>query len=166
MQHACSSLDLSNASSTNDISSDLDETLSRSSRPCASTANSSSTRSSRKRSLPESSAVPQSEKRRHSSGGADESRSFKFPVFSPDIQKCIDKDAFYTPTQTQRLIKESCLALRGYCWEDGSTVSNDEKRALAKKLYDLAPNTLGDPTSAKKSPEVSVAIIILQSFLL
>ena len=44
------------------------------------------------------------------------------------------------------------------------------KRELwQKKLYDLAPNTLGDPTSAKKSPEVSVAIIIdsvLQSFLL
>ena len=123
-------------------------------RLCPSTTNSSSG-SSRKRSL-ESSDFHQSEKRRHSSGSTDESTSFKLPVFSPDIQKCIDKDAFYTPTQTQSLIKESCLALRGYCWEDGSTVSNEEKRALAKKLYDLAPNTLGDSTSAKKSPQVSI----------
>lgn len=53
VQHARSSLDLSN-----DLLSDLDKTLSRSSRLCASTTNSSSTRSSRKRSLPESSAVP------------------------------------------------------------------------------------------------------------
>ena len=156
MQRARSSLDLSNAGSTNDLLSDLDETLSRSSRLCGSVTNSSSTESSRKRSQTESSVVPQSEKRRHSSGSTDECRSFKLPVFSPDIQKCINKDAFYTPTQTQRLIKESCLALHGHCWENGNTVSNDDKRALAKKLYDLAPNTLGDPISAKKSPEVRV----------
>ena len=80
VQHARSSPDLSNASS--DILSDLDETLSRSSRLCPSTTNSSSG-SSRKRSL-ESSAVPQSEKRRHSSGSTDECKSFKLPVFSPD----------------------------------------------------------------------------------
>ncbi len=39
---------------------------------------------------------------------------FKLPIFSPDIRKCIEKDAFYTNTQRNRLIKVACLALRGY----------------------------------------------------
>lgn len=80
---------------------------------------------------------------------------FKLPVFSPDIKKCISKDGFYTSTQRNRLIKEACLALRGFCWEQGQEISNVEKRNLAKLLYQLAPRSLGDPGNVSK-PEVRI----------
>lgn len=60
------------------------------------------------------------------------SSSFKLPVFSPDIKQCIAKDA---STQRNRLIKESCIALRGHCREEEIPISNEDKRALAKMLY-------------------------------
>ena len=70
-------------------------------------------------------------------------------------QQCINKDGFYTSTQRNRLIKEACTALCGYCWEQGEPVSNTRKRVLAKMLYDLAPKSLGDPgTAHKKRPGV------------
>ena len=96
--------------------------------------------------------------RSSNSAGDSKCTSFKLPVFSPDVQKCISNDAFYTPTQSNRLIKQSCVALRGYCWERGNPVSNSDKETLAKKLYELAPKTLGNPGSAKKSPYVSMYI--------
>ena len=175
VQRARSSLDSSDTShiNTNEILSDLDETLSRSSKLCASITSSESSRkksresssspeseASRKRSSLESTDDPQPKKKRHSdesSSGVEECSAFKLPVFSPDIRNCISKDAFYLPKQTQRLIKESCVALRGYCWEHGNTVTNSDKKALAKKLYELAPKTLGEPvTSSNKSPDVSI----------
>ena len=78
---------------------------------------------------------------------------FTLPTFSPDVTRCIQKDTFYTSTQRNRLIKEACTALRGYCWENDKKVSNFEKRSLAKMLYALAPKSLGDSTSNPK-PEV------------
>ena len=67
---------------------------------------------------------------------------FKLPVFSPDIRQCIQKDAFYTSSQRNHLIKESCMALRGYCWEREIEVSNVEKRRLAMLILKLAPKSL------------------------
>ena len=175
VQRARSSLDSSDTShiNTNKMLSDLDETLSRSSKLCASITSSESSckksresssspesEASRKRSSLESTDDPQPKKNRYSdesSSGVEECSAFKLPVFSPDIRNCISKDAFYLPKQTQRLIKESCVALRGYCWEQGNTVTNSDKKALAKKLYELAPKTLGEPvTSSNKSPDVSI----------
>ncbi len=80
--------------------------------------------------------------------------NFKLPVFSPEIKRCIQKDAFYTSAQRNRLIKEACLALRGYYWEKEQAVSNEEKRNLAKTLLELAPKSLGDSCSTS-SLEVS-----------
>ena len=180
VQRARSSLDSSDAShiDTNDLLNDLDETLSRSSKICASITSSDCSRkqssshsshthsspeseSSRKRSSVESNDDHQPKKKRHSdesSSGVEECNDFKLPVFSPDIRNCISKDAFYLPKQTQRLIKESCVALRGYCWERGNTVTNSNKKALAKKLYELAPKTLGEPVTSNKSPDVRILI--------
>ena len=94
-------------------------------------------------------------KKRCSESVGNETAPFKLPIFSPDIQQCISKDGFYTSTQRNRLIKEACTALRGYCWEQGEPVSNTRKRVLAKMLYDLAPKSLGDPgTAHKKRPGV------------
>lgn len=86
---------------------------------------------------------------------------FKLPVYSPDIQNCIKRDAFYTLTQRNRLIRESCVALRGYCWKNGDTVSNERKRSLAKMLQDLAPKSLSDNKGdKKKGPEVSEVTVL------
>ena len=82
------------------------------------------------------------------------SSDFKLPIFSPDLKQCILKDTFYTPSQRNRLIKEGCMALRGYCWEREQPVSNLDKRSLAKSLFELAPKSLGDSGSIS-SPEVS-----------
>lgn len=72
---------------------------------------------------------------------------FKLPVFSPEVRQCITKDSFYTSTQRNRLIKEACLALRGYLWEKNQTITNEVKRGLARSLYQLAPMSLGDGES-------------------
>ena len=155
VQPAHSSFDSSDTShiNINEMLGDLDETLSRSSKLRASIISSESSHkksrgsssspgseASRKRSSMESTDDPQQKKKRHSdksSSAVEECSAFKLPVFSPDIQNCISKDAFYLPKQTQRLIKESCVALRGYCWEHGNTLTNSDKKALAKKLYEL-----------------------------
>lgn len=88
----------------------------------------------------------------------DKSRmEFKLPIFSPDIEKCIRKDAFYTSAQRNKLIREACRALQGYCREQDRPVSNDDKRLLAHLLYERAPKSLGDlkPTPGKE-PEVKM----------
>ena len=91
-----------------------------------------------------------------SSGRGSNESSFKLPIFSPDLKQCIRKDEFYTASQRNKLIKEACMALRGYCWERENTVSNADKRCLARKLLELAPRSLGDPGSGYRSaPEVS-----------
>lgn len=77
---------------------------------------------------------------------------FKLPVFSPTIRQCIKKDAFYTSTQRNCLIKEACTSLRSYCWEKEESVTNLDKRELARSLCELAPKSLGDSENCK--PEV------------
>ena len=124
---------------------------SRVSTPCSSHSSSSE---SRKR------ATPSRIMREGSSGESQCSNSnvvsdhFRLPVFSPDIKRCVQKDAFYTSAQRNRLIKESCLALRGYCWERDKSVTNEDKRSLAKSLMELSPKSLGD-MGTTSSPEVS-----------
>ena len=76
--------------------------------------------------------------------------SFKLPVFSPDIEKCIQKDAFYTSAQRNKLIREACMALRAHCRGGGSPVMNEAKKKLAKQLYDLVSKSLEDPKSTAK----------------
>ena len=83
---------------------------------------------------------------------------FKLPHFPPEIKLCIKTDSFYTTSQRNKLIKEGCLALRGYCWNEEREVSNIDKRKLAKTLCELAPKSLSDPTNETR-PEVSVVIL-------
>ena len=114
-------------------------------------------------STPCSSHSSSSRKRRHPEMtkclGETSDDSFKLPVFSPDLKKCIQNDAFYTSTQRNRLIKEACMALRGYCWERDCSVSTTDKRSLAKSLLELAPKSLGDYGNGNKSsPEVCYRI--------
>lgn len=80
-------------------------------------------------------------------------RPFKLPHFSPDLKICIEKDSFYTSMQRNKLIKEGCIALRGYCWEQERAITNEDKRKLANMLYELSPISLGDGETASK-PEV------------
>lgn len=98
------------------------------------------------------------------SSSESESCKFKLPVFSPDVKKCILKDAFYTSTQRNRLIKEACTALRGHCWEKEQPITSFEKKDLAKSLYELAPKSLGDPGNRSK-PEVSIHVHYSQCHL-
>ena len=80
--------------------------------------------------------------------------SFKLPVFSPDIEKCIKKDAFYTSAQINKLIREACMALRGHCRGEGIPVTNEVKKSLAKLLYEKTPKSLGDAKDTGKGPQV------------
>ena len=129
----------------------MEETLSRSSHCFTSSSNSTAFSSSRKRKTTDYDCGVQSKKKHPSNSSEDD---FKLPVFSPDVQQSINNDAFYTTTQRNRLIKESCVALRGYCWQKGNPISNNNKRELAKTLCGLAPKSLGDPESGKSTPEV------------
>lgn len=85
-------------------------------------------------------------------------KQFQLPVFSPGVTRCIRKDEFYTSTQRNRLIKEACNHLRGFCWEQGLPISNAAKRDLAKSLHGLAPKSLGDPGKGTNH-EVSFACV-------
>ena len=59
---------------------------------------------------------------------SDESKvKFKLPAFSPDIETCIRKDAFYTFQQQNKLIPEACRALQGHCREQDQATTNDDK---------------------------------------
>ena len=80
-------------------------------------------------------------------------KEFQLPTFSPDLKQCIRKDAFYTSTQRNRLIKESCVAIRGHFWEQNKDITNSAKTNLAKMLYNLAPKSLGD-TGMDSAPHV------------
>lgn len=91
--------------------------------------------SSRKRTL--RSQLPAS-KRTHTD-------EYRLPHFPPDIKRCIKNDAFYSVAQRNKLIKEGCRALRGHCWGDDRTVTNEEKKKLSRMLFELAPKSLGDP---------------------
>ena len=71
--------------------------------------------------------------------------TFALPLFSLDIERCIKKDAFYTGPQRNKLIREACTALYGYCRQQSRPVTVDDKKDLALRLYKLAPKSLGDP---------------------
>ena len=105
-------------------------------------------------------------KRNESSKELSPTEEFKLPVFSPDTRQCIQKDAFYTSSQRNHLIKESCMALCGYCWEREIEVSNVEKRRLAMLILKLAPKSLGD--IGNSSPKVCVICVlcVIYSFCL
>ena len=81
---------------------------------------------------------------------------FTLPFFSPAVQQCIKRDAFYTITQRNRLVKEACSALRGFCYERGEAVTTEKRWDLATMLLKLAPKSLKDPEKEgrRASPEV------------
>ena len=82
-----------------DEMSDLDDTHSFSSYPSrVSTPCSSHSSSNESRKRATSARATRAE--------SSESTNFKLPIFSPDIKQCIQKDAFYTSAQRNRLIKE------------------------------------------------------------
>ena len=78
---------------------------------------------------------------------------FTLPFFSPAVQQCIKRDAI---TQHNRLVKEACSALRGFCYERGEAVTTEKRRDLATMLLKLAPKSLKDPEKEgrRASPEV------------
>ena len=79
---------------------------------------------------------------------------FSLPRFTPDVQRCIDKDAFYTHQLRNKLIRQACTALEGFHAEHGQPIQAEDKRKLAKLLILLAPKSLGDPKTVSKNPEV------------
>ena len=81
-----------------------------------------STNSGQKRSLScESSSQP---KRRKTTTAR--ATTFALPLFSLDIERCIKKDAFYTGPQRNKLIREACTALYGYCRQQSRPVTVDD----------------------------------------
>ena len=88
---------------------------------------------------------------------------FKLPLFSLDVDNAIKKDQFYTSAKRNKLIREACRALKGYCRSLGKSASVKEKRNLGKTLYSLAPKSLGDPKDigVDGCPEVRTYIIYI-----
>ena len=110
-----------------------------------STSSTSRTKRSRSTSSITSTGPPQKQTRN--------ALDFKLPKYSPDIEKCVRNDSFYTSAQRNKIIRESCTALYGYCRENERPVTLGDKRMLAKLIYDCAPNSLGD-SSNPEEPEV------------
>ena len=113
-------------------------------------------RTSSKRSTSESSCHSQAKRQAPSSNIMD---TFTLPKFSPDIARAIKDDAFHTAALRNKLIRESCRALKGHCQLHRSQKppTGNEKRNLGKVLLNLAPKSLGDPQGLEVAgtPEVS-----------
>ena len=73
------------------------------------------------------------------------SDSFVLPKFSPDIARAASKDEFFSAALQNKLIRESCRALKGHCQLQERSPTTTEKRNLGKMLYNLSPKSLGDP---------------------
>jgi len=71
------------------------------------------------------------------------SENFSLPMFSEDVQRCMDQDAVLTTQQRNKIIRESCRALQGYCRQQCLPVSSHFKRYSAKLLSQQCPNSLG-----------------------
>ena len=85
--------------------------------------------------------------------------SFSLPKFSPDVSRAAKDDTFHTAVLRNKLIRESCRALKGH-WQlhrPKKPPTSSEKRELGKLLYKLAPKSLGDPEALAVAgvPEVS-----------
>ena len=74
---------------------------------------------------------------------------FSLPMFSEDVQRCIDQDAVLTTQQRNKIIRECCRALQGHCRQHGQPVSSDLKRFSAKLLSQQCPNSLGKEVYVK-----------------
>ena len=72
---------------------------------------------------------------------------FDFTEFSPDIKDAIKRDAFLTAAKRNKLIREACRSFKGHCRQGGMAITQEGKKELSKKLYSLAPKSLGDPPS-------------------
>ena len=77
---------------------------------------------------------------------------FTLPFFSLIVQQFIQRDAFYTTSQRNKLIKEACSALRGFCYGKGESVTNERKWDLTKVLLELAPKSLRDADKGHHPP--------------
>jgi hypothetical protein len=88
---------------------------------------------------------------------------FTLPEFSPDIQHAIKEDSFLTAAKRNKLIRETCRAYKGYCRHLGRQATAEDKRILSKRLYELAPKSLGDPPNigVKGVPNVIFVLFIL-----
>ena len=75
---------------------------------------------------------------------------FTLPVFEPDLEQAIEKDAFYNPQKRAKLIRKACEAMAGYCRENNITPTTDLREELAKTLVSMAPRSLSDPTTGKR----------------
>ena len=75
--------------------------------------------------------------------------------FRQILKKCVRNDSFYTSAQRNKIIRESCTALYGYCRENERPVTSGDKHILAKLICGCAPNSLGDSSNSEE-PEVIV----------
>ena len=75
---------------------------------------------------------------------------FTLPVFEPDLEQAIEKDAFFNTQKRAKLIRKACEAMAGYCRENNTTPTPDLREELAKTLVSMAPRSLSDPTTGKR----------------
>ena len=68
---------------------------------------------------------------------------FSLPVFSDDIEQCMDQDAVLTTQQRNKIIRECCRALQGHCKKKSIPVSKAIKKHTARLLSEQCPNSLG-----------------------
>ena len=73
----------------------------------------------------------------------DDKVGFVVPEFLEDIQRLFLQDAIFTTPQRNKIIRECCRALQGYCRAQGIPITSELKRQAAKKLSDPCPNSLG-----------------------
>ena len=73
----------------------------------------------------------------------DNQTGFVLPVFSEDIQKPFLQDAVFTTSQRNKIIRECCRALQGYCRDQKIPITSELKKHMAKLLSEKCPNSLG-----------------------
>ena len=86
---------------------------------------------------------------------------FTLPVFEPDLEQAIEKDAFYNPQKCSKLIRKACEAMAGYCRESNTTPTPELREELAKSLLSMAPRSLSDPTTGKRGESSAHVRIII-----
>ena len=68
---------------------------------------------------------------------------YLLPQFSEDVQKPFLEDSIFTTPQCNKIIRETCRALQGYCQQYKVPVTSELKKHAAKLLSENCPNSLG-----------------------
>lgn len=92
-----------------------------------------------------------------------EAPAFILPCFPPDVQKYIENDAFFTPQQRNKLIRESYRALLGHYRQQNKVVPQTAKHQLSFCSFQLLQEfCLIQMESPMESKELKQKMSVLQ----